>query len=102
MSPYYTHRHPDFRENPLEFNPDRWAPEEEAKLLPYAYHPFAVGQRQCIGNSFSLLGSHILLSLLARGKCAAAYPGLQAQIHHGRDARHIEWLSDDHQAPFSS
>jgi cytochrome P450 len=99
MSPYYTHRHPDFCKNPLEFNPDRWAHEEEAKLHPYAYHPFAVGQRQCIGNNFSLLGSHILLSLLARGICAAAYPGLQAQIHHGQDARHIEWLPHDHRAP---
>src|SRR5512140_1229128 len=66
MSPYYTHRHPDFWEDPLEFNPDRWTPESEANLHPYAYHPFAVGQRTCIGNNFSLLESHILLSLLAR------------------------------------
>lgn len=66
MSPYYTHRHPDFWENPLEFNPDRWTPEQEAKMHPYAYHPFAAGQRVCIGNNFSLLESHILLALLAR------------------------------------
>jgi cytochrome P450 len=66
MSPYYTHRHPDFWEEPLVFNPDRWMPEREAAMHPYAYHPFAAGQRVCIGNNFSLLESHILLALLAR------------------------------------
>ncbi|HEX8990112.1 MAG TPA: cytochrome P450 [Anaerolineales bacterium] len=66
LSPYYTHRHPDFWDEPLEFNPDRWIPDREAKMHPYAYHPFAAGQRVCIGNNFSLLESHILLALLAR------------------------------------
>lgn len=66
LSPYYTHRHPDFWEDPLQFDPDRWTPEREAARHPYAYHPFAAGQRICIGNSFSLLESHILLALLAK------------------------------------
>lgn len=75
MSPYYTHRHPEFWENPLEFNPDRWTPEQEADRHPYAYHPFAAGQRVCIGNNFSLLESHILLSLLAREYAPRMVPG---------------------------
>ncbi len=75
LSPYYTHRHPDFWENPLEFNPDRWAPELEAKMHPYAYHPFSAGQRVCIGNNFSLLESHILLALLAREYAPRLKPG---------------------------
>ncbi|MEJ2596814.1 MAG: cytochrome P450 [Anaerolineales bacterium] len=66
LSPYYTHRHPDFWEDPLRFDPDRWTPEREAARHPYAYHPFATGQRICIGNNFSLLESHILLALLAK------------------------------------
>lgn len=66
MSPFYTHRHPDFWENPLQFDPNRWTPEREAARHPYAYHPFAAGQRICIGNNFSLLESHILLALLAK------------------------------------
>lgn len=66
LSPYFTHRHPDFWEDPLRFDPDRWTPEREAAQHPYAYHPFAAGQRVCIGNNFSLLESHILLALLAR------------------------------------
>lgn len=66
MSPYLTHRHPDFWENPLQFDPDRWIPERAAERHPYAYLPFAIGQRVCIGNNFSLLESHILLALLAK------------------------------------
>lgn len=75
VSPYYTHRHPDFWEDPLAFNPDRWTPEQEAKMHPYAYHPFAAGQRICIGNNFSLLESHILLALLARDYAPRLAPG---------------------------
>jgi cytochrome P450 len=66
LSPYFTHRHPDFWDDPLTFNPDRWTPEAEAARHPQAYHPFASGQRICIGSSFSLLESHLLLALLAR------------------------------------
>jgi cytochrome P450 len=65
MSPYFTHRHPEFWENPEQFDPDRWTQEREKAQHPYAYHPFAAGQRICIGNNFSLLESHILLALLA-------------------------------------
>ena len=75
MSPYFTHRHPDFWENPLKFDPERWTPELEAARHPYAYNPFAVGQRICIGNNFSLLESHILLALLARRFAPRLAPG---------------------------
>ena len=83
LSPYYTHRHPDFWENPLEFNPDRWTPELEAKMHPYAYHPFAAGQRVCIGNNFSLLESHILLALLAREYAPRLAPGFTPKFIMG-------------------
>ena len=65
LSPYYTHRHPDFWADPEAFDPGRWEPEREATQHPTAYHPFASGERVCIGNHFSLLESHILLAVLA-------------------------------------
>jgi cytochrome P450 len=79
LSPYYTHRHPDYWEGPLEFDPDRWTPEREAARHPYAYHPFAAGQRVCIGNNFSLLEAHILLALLARRFAPRLLPGYTPQ-----------------------
>jgi len=66
LSPFLTHRHPDFWDDPETFDPDRWLPEAEKARHPFAYHPFAAGQRVCIGNNFSLLESHIMLTMLAR------------------------------------
>lgn len=66
LSPYFTHRHPDFWPDPERFDPDRWTPERAVQQHPYAYHPFATGQRICIGNNFSLLETHILLALIAQ------------------------------------
>ncbi len=80
LSPYYTHRHPDFWQNPLEFDPDRWTPQREADMHPYAYHPFAAGQRVCLGNNFSLLESHILLALLAREYAPRLAPGFSPKF----------------------
>jgi cytochrome P450 len=66
LFPYFTHRHPDFWVEPLRFEPDRHAPEAEKERHPQAYHPFASGQRVCLGNHFSLLETHIMLAILAR------------------------------------
>ena len=66
LTPYWTHRHPDFWVDPEVFDPDRFAPEAEAARHPQAYHPFATGERVCIGNHFSLLETHLLLAVLAR------------------------------------
>jgi cytochrome P450 len=64
LSPYYTHRHPAFWENPEAFEPGRWAQGGEGRSR--AFHPFGAGPRVCIGNNFSLLESHLLLAILAQ------------------------------------
>lgn len=65
LSPYYTHRHPKFWETPEVFDPERFTREREAARHAHAYHPFATGQRICLGNNFSLLETHLLLAILA-------------------------------------
>lgn len=78
--PYFTHRHPDFWEDPLRFDPDRHAPEAEKQRHPQAYHPFASGKRVCLGNHFSLLETHIMLAVLARRFDPQLVPGYQADF----------------------
>jgi cytochrome P450 len=80
LSPYATHRHPEFWEEPERFDPDRWLPEREAARHPYAYHPFAAGHRICVGNNFAMLEAHILAALLVRRFRAQLLPGHLPEI----------------------
>lgn len=79
LSPYYTHRHPQFWDDPEKFDPDRWTREREAARHGHAYHPFAAGPRICIGNNFSLLESHVLLVMLAQRFTPKLRPGYEPQ-----------------------
>lgn len=63
---YGAHRHPDFWEQPDRFMPERFAPENEAKLVKHAYAPFGNGPRICIGNSFALMETQLLLATIAQ------------------------------------
>jgi cytochrome P450 len=66
MSPYLTHRHPDFWSRPEQFEPERFLPGNEAERVPRgAYLPFGSGPRQCIGNNFAQLEAELVLATLA-------------------------------------
>ncbi len=66
ISPYVLHRRPDYFPNPERFDPERFAPEAEARLPRYAYLPFGGGPRVCIGNQFALMEGQIILAALAQ------------------------------------
>jgi cytochrome P450 len=80
LLPYFTHRHPDFWEEPLRFEPNRHAPDAEKARHAQAYHPFASGQRVCLGNHFSLLETHIMLAILARTFDPQFVPNYEAKF----------------------
>ncbi|CAO1429914.1 unnamed protein product [Diamesa serratosioi] len=44
-----------------KFNPDRFLPETIATIHPYAYIPFSVGKRNCIGLKYAKLSLKIIL-----------------------------------------
>lgn len=46
------HKHADFWEDPLTFDPNRFA--DNAGLYHEAYFPFGAGPRMCIGNNFAM------------------------------------------------
>ena len=66
VSPYVTHRHPDFWNEPERFDPERFTPEEVARRPPLAYFPFGAGGRLCIGNHFALMEAQIIVAMLGR------------------------------------
>jgi cytochrome P450 len=57
-----THRHPAFWSDPETFDPDRFAPERSKDRHSWSFMPFSGGPRTCIGNSFALVESSILLA----------------------------------------
>jgi cytochrome P450 len=66
ISPYVTHRLPEFWPDPERFEPDRFTPEQVAARPRYAYYPFLGGPRQCIGNTFALMEGTLILATLAQ------------------------------------
>jgi cytochrome P450 len=66
VSPWVTHRHPEFWDAPERFDPDRFTPEREAERHRHAYFPFGVGPRACIGQYFSMLEAVIALAVIMR------------------------------------
>jgi cytochrome P450 len=75
LSPYVTHRHPDFWPEPERFDPERFRPGMEATRPKYAYFPFGGGPRRCIGSDFAVLESVIVLATVAQRYRLRLVPG---------------------------
>jgi len=55
------HEHPDYWPNPQVFDPDRFTPDQKKGRAKFAYMPFSLGLRQCIGNHFSLIEQKLFI-----------------------------------------
>jgi cytochrome P450 len=64
VSPWTTHRHPDFWPYPEQFDPGRFIGEHDRPR--YAYFPFGGGPRSCVGEHFAMLEAVVLLATLLR------------------------------------
>jgi cytochrome P450 len=75
VSPYVTHRHPDFWDEPERFDPERFTPERVAARPRFAYFPFGGGQRQCIGLHMAKLQMQIAVAMIVQRYRVALLPG---------------------------
>ena len=66
ISPYLIHRHPAYWLQPETFDPDRFLPEANAARNRFAYLPFGLGPRACIGEHLALIEMHAHVATLAR------------------------------------
>jgi cytochrome P450 len=75
MSPYATHRHPDFWENPEVFDPERFSPVRSAGRPHFAHFPFGGGPRLCIGSNFAMMEAQLILTTVAQHYRLRLVPG---------------------------
>jgi cytochrome P450 len=65
IAPYVLHRHRALWTCPDQFDPSRFLPGEREKVDRFAYIPFGMGPRLCIGSPFALQEASIALALMA-------------------------------------
>lgn len=75
VSPWVTHRHPAFWDNPEGFDPERFSPDRAAKMHRFQYFPFGGGPRICIGQGFAMIEAHLLLARIAQRYRLDLVPG---------------------------
>jgi cytochrome P450 len=63
LSPWVTHRHPDFWDDPERFDPERFRPGQERTRPRFAYFPFSGGPRLCIGETFALMEMQLVVAM---------------------------------------
>jgi cytochrome P450 len=79
-SSWASHRLPDVFPDPDEFRPERFSPEERAKLPKGAYVPFGGGPRICIGMRFGELEVRAIAAALLRRFRLDLEPGWELRI----------------------
>ncbi|MEP1209381.1 MAG: cytochrome P450 [Rhizobiaceae bacterium] len=65
-SPWILHRHKTLWERPEQFHPERFFGKNRDSIDRFAYLPFGLGQRVCIGARFAMQEAQIILALLMR------------------------------------
>jgi cytochrome P450 len=66
MSQWVAHRDPRWWSEPEAFRPERWLDGSTKEIPKYAYFPFGGGPRICIGNTFAMTETVIVLAEIAR------------------------------------
>lgn len=60
------HRDARWYDAPEEFRPERWEGDLLKRIPRFAYFPFGGGPRQCIGNTFALMETALILATIAQ------------------------------------
>jgi cytochrome P450 len=71
LTPYIVQRDPCYFDQPAQFWPERFLPDEtgqplERRIPRFAYYPFGGGPRICLGNGFAMLEASLILATMAQ------------------------------------
>jgi cytochrome P450 len=87
LSPFITHRHLDFWDNPEGFDPDRFAPDKTQGWHRFKYWPFGGGPRKCIGNNFAVMEMQLVVATVAKLYELVLVPGHEIVMQPGLSLR---------------
>jgi cytochrome P450 len=87
LSPFVTHRHPGFWEDPERFDPERFSPERSANRPPFAYFPFGGGPRSCIGSGFASVEMQLEVAMVVQRYHLTLVPGCRVDLDPGLTLR---------------
>jgi cytochrome P450 len=73
--PWVLHRHRKLWEDPERFDPERFSPERSVGRSRFAYLPFGMGPRVCIGAVFAMTQIMLVLATLAQRYRLRLAPG---------------------------
>lgn len=75
IAPYVLHRHRRLWDEPDVFDPNRFLPPARGEINRFAYLPFGVGARTCIGMAFALQEATLVLAAIVRQFRLEMVPG---------------------------
>jgi cytochrome P450 len=79
IAPYVLHRHHRVWDRPGIFDPSRFLPGAREQINRYAYMPFGIGPRTCIGSTFALQEATLVLAAIVREFKFALAPGFNVE-----------------------
>lgn len=75
LSPYVTHRRPEFWDNPEAFDPLRFLPERSKTRPRHAYFPFGGGPRLCMGADMATMEMALIMAMVMQRYRVQVAPG---------------------------
>jgi cytochrome P450 len=78
-SPYVTHRHTGYWDNPEAFEPERFLPERSVGRPLFAYYPFSHGPRVCIGQRLAEVECTLVLARILQCFRLELMPGSRVE-----------------------
>jgi cytochrome P450 len=79
VAPWLVHRHRLLWREPDLFEPERFAPERRSKISRFAYLPFGIGSRVCIGAGFATQEALVALAMIVQRLRPHLLPGAYVQ-----------------------
>jgi cytochrome P450 len=79
VAPWLVHRHRLLWREPELFEPERFAPERRPNISRFAYLPFGIGSRVCIGAGFAMQEALVALAMIVQRFRPRLLPGAYVQ-----------------------